>query len=77
MVFVTLCIGVSAATSYEIYEWVVVNWLGQNLFTSESDTINDLFDGFVGAGIGGALLATWALSRYHTRRIPRPMADAA
>ena len=77
MVFVTLCIGVSAASFYEIYEWVVVNWLGQNLFTSEGDTINDMFDGVVGAGIGGALLATWALGRYHTRRIPRPMADAA
>jgi hypothetical protein len=77
MVFVTLCIGVSAASFYEIYEWVVVNWLGENLFTSESDTINDLFDGFIGAGIGGALLATWALSRYHTRCIPRSIGDAS
>jgi hypothetical protein len=34
MVFVTLCIGVSAASVYEIYEWVVVNWLGQAFTTS-------------------------------------------
>jgi hypothetical protein len=68
MVLVTLCLGVTAASFYEIYEWVVNNWFGQHLFTSESDTINDLFDGFIGAGIGGLLLAAWAVSRYPTRR---------
>ena len=34
MVLVTLCLGVTAASFYEIYEWVVNNWFGQHLFTS-------------------------------------------
>ena len=72
MALITACIGVTAASAYEIYEWVVNNWFGQHLFIGEADTINDLADGFLGAGIGGFLLASWAVSRYGTRRVARP-----
>jgi hypothetical protein len=70
MALITLCIGVSAASFYEIYEWVVDNWFGQHLFIGETDTITDLADGFLGAGIGGLFLAGWAVARYTTRRLP-------
>jgi hypothetical protein len=73
MALVTACLGVTAASFYEIYEWVVDNWFGQHLFISETDTVTDLADGFLGAGIGGLLLATWVLSRYTSRRVARPM----
>jgi hypothetical protein len=62
---------VTAASFYEIYEWVVDHWFGQHLFIGETDTITDLADGFLGAGIGGAFLGVWALARYTTRRLPR------
>jgi hypothetical protein len=71
MALITASLGVTAASFYEIYEWVVVNWLDQNLFISEGDTISDLADGFLGAGIGGLLLGSWALGRYSSRRSPR------
>jgi hypothetical protein len=73
MALITACLGVTAASFYEIYEWVVDNWLGQHLFIGETDTVTDLADGFLGAGIGGLFLAAWAEFRYTSRRFPRPM----
>jgi hypothetical protein len=63
-----LALGVTGAAAYEIYEFAVDAFLGQHLFISESDTANDLFDGFVGAGIGGLLLASLARSGMPVRR---------
>jgi hypothetical protein len=74
MALVAACFGVTAASGYEIYEWVVDNWFGQHLFISETDTVTDLADGFLGAGIGGLLLAVWATARYTTRRVPSRLA---
>jgi hypothetical protein len=73
MALITLCLGVTAASFYEIYEWAVDHWLGQHLFIGETDTVTDLADGFLGAGIGGLFLAAWALTRYTSRRLPRPI----
>jgi hypothetical protein len=73
MALITMCLGVTAASFYEIYEWVVDNWFGQHLFIGETDTVTDLADGFLGAGIGGLFLAGWALTRYTSRRLPRPI----
>jgi hypothetical protein len=70
MALITGCLGVTAASFYEIYEWVVDHWFGQHLFIGETDTITDLADGFLGAGIGGLFLAGWAITRYTSRREP-------
>jgi hypothetical protein len=70
MALITGCLGVTAASFYEIYEWVVDHWFGQHLFVGETDTITDLADGFLGAGLGGLFLAAWALTRYTSRRLP-------
>jgi hypothetical protein len=70
MALITMCLGVTAASSYEIYEWVVDHWFGQHLFIGETDTVTDLADGFLGAGLGGAFLAVWAIARYTSRRLP-------
>jgi hypothetical protein len=70
MALITACLGVTAASFYEIYEWVVDHWFGQNLFIGETDTVTDLADGFLGAGLGGLFLAAWALTRYTSRRLP-------
>jgi hypothetical protein len=70
MALITMCIGVTAASFYEIYEWVVDHWFGQNLFIGETDTITDLADGFLGAGLGGLFLAAWAMANYTSRRLP-------
>jgi hypothetical protein len=70
MALITMCIGVTAASFYEIYEWVVDHWFGQNLFIGETDTITDLADGFLGAGLGGLFLAAWAMANYSSRRLP-------
>jgi hypothetical protein len=75
MALVAACFGVTAAAGYEIYEWVVDHWFGQHLFIGETDTITDLADGFLGAGIGGALLALWAQARYTSRRLPSRLED--
>jgi hypothetical protein len=73
MALITGCLGVTAASFYEIYEWVVDHWFGQHLFIGETDTVTDLADGFLGAGIGGLFLAGWALTHYTSRRLPRPL----
>ena len=70
---ITACLGVTAASFYEIYEWVVDNWFGQHLFIGETDTVTDLADGFLGAGIGGLFLAVWATARDTSRRLPSGM----
>jgi hypothetical protein len=70
MALITGCLGVTAASFYEIYEWAVDHWFGQHLFIGETDTITDLADGFLGAAVGGLLLAAWAIARYTTRRLP-------
>ena len=70
MALIAACLGVTAAAGYEIYEWVVDHWFAQNLFIGETDTITDLADGFLGAAVGGLLLAAWAIARYTTRRLP-------
>ena len=56
--------------------WVVIKSLSKvsHLFIGETDTITDLADGFLGAAIGGALLAVWALARYTSRRLPTRLA---
>jgi hypothetical protein len=73
MALIILCLGVTAASFYEIYEWVVDNWFGQHRFIGETDTITDLADGFLGAGIGGLFLAAWAVGRWGSRRAVRPI----
>ena len=70
MALITMCLGVTAASSYEIYEWTVDHWFGQHLFICETDTVTDLADGFLGAAIGGLFLAVWAVARYTSRRLP-------
>jgi hypothetical protein len=70
MALITMCLGVTAASFYEIYEWVVDHWFGQHLFIGETDTITDLADGFLGAAIGGVFLAVWAAANYTSRRLP-------
>ena len=70
MSLIAACLGVTAASAYEIYEWLVDHWFGQHLFIGETDTVTDLADGFLGAAIGGLLLALWALARYTSRRLP-------
>jgi hypothetical protein len=70
MALITMCLGVTAASFYEIYEWVVDHWFGQHLFIGETDTVTDLADGFLGAAIGGIFLGLWAVTRYTSRREP-------
>src|SRR5258705_5374383 len=70
MALITGCLGVTAASFYEIYEWVVDHWFGQHLFIGQAETITHLPDGFLGAGLGGLFLAAWALTRYTSRRLP-------
>ncbi len=70
MGLIAACLGVTAASGYEIYEWVVDHWFGQHLFIGETDTITDLADGFLGAAIGGVFLGVWAVARYTSRRLP-------
>jgi hypothetical protein len=70
MALITGCLGVTAASSYEIYEWAVDHWFGQHLFIGETDTITDLADGFLGAALGGLFLAAWAMTRFTSRRLP-------
>jgi hypothetical protein len=70
MALITMCLGVTAAASYEVYEWTVDHWFGQHLFIGETDTVTDIADGFLGAAIGGVFLAVWAIANYTTRRLP-------
>ena len=70
MALITLALGVTAASFYEVYEWAVDHWFSQHLFIGETDTVTDIADGFLGAGIGGLFLAVWAIANYTTRRLP-------
>jgi hypothetical protein len=73
MALITCCLGVTAAAFYEVYEWAVDHWFGQHLFIGETDTVTDIADGFLGAGVGGLFLAVWAIASYTTRRLPARM----
>jgi hypothetical protein len=73
---VACTLGLSAAAIYEIYEWVLVSVFGSNKFVSESAMVesamvDDLFDGVVGAAVGGCLLARLARTDTGTRRAER------
>jgi hypothetical protein len=46
-----------------------------HLFIGETDTITHLADGFLGAALGGLILAGWAVARYLTRRVPRALRE--
>lgn len=46
-----------------------------HLFIGETDTITDLADGFLGAALGGLILAGWAVGRYTTRGVPRALRE--
>jgi hypothetical protein len=72
MAIIAAALGITGAAIYEVYEFAVDTFLGADLFISESDTANDLFDGLVGGAIGGALLAALAASSVPTRRGPLP-----
>jgi hypothetical protein len=71
MGFIAFCIGVTAVTVYEVYEWIAVRWLNQNLFISYADTIADISDGFLGSLVGALLLCGWAVGRFGSRRSER------
>ena len=71
MGLIVFCIGVTAVTVYEVYEWIAVRWLDQNLFISYADTIADISDGFLGSAVGALLLCLWALGRFPSRRLVR------
>ena len=69
---------VTAASFYEIYEWVVDDRSGRHVFIGETDTITDLARRVPGGGpwsgcssppAGGLFLAAWALTRYTSRRL--------
>ena len=69
---------VTAASFYEIYEWVVDDRSGRHVFIGETDTITDLARRVPGGGpwsgcssppVGGLFLAAWALTRYTSRRL--------
>jgi hypothetical protein len=49
---------------------------GRHLLIGETDTVTDLADGFLGAGLGGLFLAAWALTRYTSRRLPHRLGRA-
>lgn len=68
---ITLALGLAFGACYEVYEWAVDNWLGGNLYISESDTALDLTIDAIGSAAGGVLLMLWATRGWHTiRRVP-------
>ena len=62
--------GLSIAALYEIYEYVMVEWLNADLAIGYSDTIFDLTLGFGGALAGGLLLMLWSAENLPTERQP-------
>jgi hypothetical protein len=70
MGLITLWIGVTAATFYDIYEWVVGESFGQPLMV-RTDAVSDALDGLIGSVAGGLVLAAWAAAELPTRRVPR------
>jgi hypothetical protein len=47
----------------------------RHLFIAETDTITDLTNGFLGAALGGLILAGWAVGRCTTRWVPRALRE--
>jgi hypothetical protein len=62
--------GLAIAALYEIYEYVMVNWLGADLAIGYADTIFDLALGAGGALAGGLLLLHWSAEKLPTERQP-------
>jgi len=76
VVLVTFALGVTGSAAYEIYEYSVDHYLGQHLVVSEADTVTDLADGFLGAFLGGLLLASLLRPGARPRRLPHGSAQA-
>lgn len=71
---ITLALGVTAGTLYELYEWLAVNAFGADLEIGYGDTIGDLFANLVAAAVGGTLLVAWAVFGWSTtRRVPEAL----
>ena len=62
--------GVSAGAFYEIYEYVINNWLGADIEIGYADTIWDLTLDGAGALLGGTVLMSWAATNWPTVREP-------
>jgi hypothetical protein len=76
ILIITFSLGLAFGAGYEVYEWAVDNWLGGNLYISESDTALDLTIDAIGSGLGGVLLMLWATRGWHTiRRLPAARID--
>ena len=60
--------GLSIGAIYEVYEYVVVNWLDAPLAIGYADTIFDLTLDTLGAALGAVLLIWWASRRHGTKR---------
>lgn len=63
-----MAVGLSIGAIYEIYEYLVVNWLDAPLAIGYSDTIFDLTLDALGSLGGGALLIWWASRHRETER---------
>src|SRR5689334_21140424 len=70
MVLITMCLGVTAGSFYEICECLVDHWLGLHLSVVETATDTDLGERVLGAAIGGIFLGLWVVTRYTSRREP-------
>ena len=70
LVLFAVMAGVSAGAFYEIYEYVIYNWLSADIEIGYADTIWDLTLDGVGALLGGALLMAWAATNWPTERQP-------
>ena len=70
IIAITVALGFAIGATFEMYEYVVNQFITHALGTGYRDTVGDLaFDG-LGALFGGALLALWTLRRWPTRRKP-------
>jgi hypothetical protein len=56
----TTALGLSVGALFEVYEWVLLVWLGEGQGVGYGDTIADLVLDTVSSMIGGALLLVWA-----------------
>jgi hypothetical protein len=62
--------GLSLGALYEVYEYVIYNWLDADIEIGYADTIWDMTLDTGGALLGGLLLWVWASQRWPTERSP-------
>ena len=67
---IAFCVGMTIAGGWEVIEWWLDQWTGENRVKDAADTASDLTSGVYGSLAAGVLLVGWSTRGWPLRRTP-------